>query len=263
MVTDQAGYWDETLAAFKPDGSRSLWRAHSDLVNANLLTRWLPEKPDLLLLKTDLFDEALGEGLYPSLTLNGRRLAALDISGIVARRARDRHPHLVAVQGDVRRLPFAAGVFDAVVSNSTLDHFPSRQDIVAGLQELHRVLRSGGRLILTLDNPLNPLLALRQALPFRLLRRLGLVTYYLGRTLSPGALGRILREMGFHLREAGAILHCPRVLAVPLAHLLEQGSRPTLRRRYLRFLAALERLEHWPTRYVTGHFLAVLAVKAG
>src|SRR5204863_8026948 len=66
---------------------------------------------------------------------------------------------------DVRALPFADGSFDVVVSTSTLDHFQARADIDTALRELHRVLASDGLAVVTLDNPWNPLVALRNALP--------------------------------------------------------------------------------------------------
>jgi len=39
-----------------------LWRHHSDRINTALLRRWLPPNRIDLLLKTDLFDEAIAEG---------------------------------------------------------------------------------------------------------------------------------------------------------------------------------------------------------
>ena len=47
---------------------------------------------------------------------------------------------------DVARLPFRAGSFDAVVSSSSLHYWP-RPD--AALAEIARVLRPGGRLVVT------------------------------------------------------------------------------------------------------------------
>jgi hypothetical protein len=43
--------------------AETLWREHSDAVNGALLVRWLARESCGLLLKTDLFDEAMGEGL--------------------------------------------------------------------------------------------------------------------------------------------------------------------------------------------------------
>lgn len=52
-------------------------------------------------------------------------------------------------QADIMSLPFADGTFDAVVSCETLEHTP---DPVLALAELHRVLRAGGVLYLTMPN---------------------------------------------------------------------------------------------------------------
>ncbi|HEV2715028.1 MAG TPA: class I SAM-dependent methyltransferase, partial [Terriglobales bacterium] len=48
-----------------------------------------------------------------------------------------------------RNLPFADGRFDAVFSISVIEHIPGRGD-EAALREMWRVLRSGGRLIITI-----------------------------------------------------------------------------------------------------------------
>jgi SAM-dependent methyltransferase len=45
-----------------------------------------------------------------------------------------------------RPLPFAAGTFDAVVSNDAMCHIQNRQDV---LEEWRRVLRPGGRMLFT------------------------------------------------------------------------------------------------------------------
>jgi len=81
--------------------------------------------------------------------------------------------HSDAVHRDLadRRLPGSLGAllktFDTVLSNSTLDHFDGAAQIRVSLAEPARVLRPGGRLLVTLDNPANPLLALSKALPSR------------------------------------------------------------------------------------------------
>jgi len=49
------------------------------------------------------------------------------------------------VAGDARRLPFADGVFDAIVANDSLEHF---SDPLVALMEFERALRPGGRLAL-------------------------------------------------------------------------------------------------------------------
>jgi SAM-dependent methyltransferase len=145
-------------------------------------------------------------------------------------------------------LPFEDGSFDVVVSNSTLDHFPSLDDVESAVRELQRVLAPAGLLIVTLDNLRNPLVSLRNALPYPLLHRLGLVPYYVGATCGPRRLQRLLEAAGFGVEELAALLHVPRVLARAL-------------RLPVRVLLAGERLGHAPTRFVTGQFVAARARK--
>jgi hypothetical protein len=57
------------------------------------------------------------------------------------------------------------------------------------------------------------------------------------------------------------VLHCPRVLVIPLASLIDRTSFAAPHRMYLKFLRAFESLGRPPSRYITGHFVAVLAKK--
>jgi SAM-dependent methyltransferase len=252
----QRTYWE----AVQPGNRRRdrLWRAHSDSVNLRLIQGWLPEQSPARLLKTDLFDEAAGEGLRGALQARGTKLLGLDISESILTAARRKHPDLIGVVADVRRLPFTGGAFDAVVSISTLDHFDSRDDITASLEEIYAILRPGGRLILTLDNLANPKILLRNALPWSLLKRTGLVPYYVGASLRPRQACRTLADIGFEIVEVQTIMHCPRVLAV-LAAGLPVFASEVARRYYLKVLTSFEVLSRLPTRFLTGHFVAVLA----
>jgi SAM-dependent methyltransferase len=182
----------------------------------------------------------------------------MDVSCAVVRRARRGTPRVAGVAADVRRLPFADHTFDVVVSLSTLDHFETAEEIVGSLREIRRTLRPAGRLLLTLDNPSNPKIRVRNALPWALLRRTRMVPYFVGRSLGPRQLERELIAVGFEVVEVGAIVHCPRVLAVAAAR-LPALARPGARRRFLDLLQRFETLAGWPTRFVTGHFVAVLA----
>ena len=256
---EQPAYWDQVLGTWDRDRER-LWRTFSDTVNRNLLDRWVCVSRDTSILKTDVFDEVVGEGVCTHLAARARQVVAIDISVAAVEAARLRHPAVEVVRADVRRLPFGKASFDAVVSLSTLDHFHTRGDIEAALRELHRALKPNGQLVLTLDNPGNPLIALRNSLPPTLLRRLGLVPYFVGATLGPRALCRALTRTGFEVRKLETTVHFPRALAVPLARAL--SSRPSRsQRRFLELLLAAERATAWPTRLVTGHFLAAEAVR--
>jgi SAM-dependent methyltransferase len=261
MVPHAAVYWDDIATQWRREQPHRLWRAHSDAINTALLKRWLPEGGVDRLLKTDLFDEVCGEGLYPLLRHHARSVFGIDVSGAAALAAKRRHPRLEGLSADVRRLPFADGTFDAIVSNSTLDHFEHADQIVLAVEELSRVLKSGGELILTLDNLQNPIVALRNALPFAMLNRLGITPYYVGATCGVGRLRRMIAQAGLQEMETAAVMHCPRVLGVAAARVLEQLRSPLVRSWCLRVLMVFESLGDWPSRFITGHFVAIKARK--
>jgi len=263
--------WDEITPLWERGLEQRLWRRHSDAVNRRLVSRWLPEGTRAVL-KTDLWDEAMGAGVYQGLAVNGNEVTGIDISETVLASARDRYPGINAQHADVRSLPFDGGRFDAVVSNSSLDHFSSREEIVIALRELRRVLKPGGSLLLTLDNPANPIVGLTKALPRRPLnrlwlrwgratQRLGLLPYYVGATYGHCRLHQVLTGEGFAVEEMTAIVHAPRPLAVALGHLLERRARPATQERYLRWLMACERISGSPVQYLSGHFVAVRATR--
>lgn len=260
MANEKADYWHSVSKKWQEKDRQRLWRAHSDAVNIALLTGWLPGARGNWLLKTDLFDEACGNGLYPLLASKAQNVVGVDVSDSIVNAAQARHIGLQGTAADVRRLPFGDETFDVVVSNSTLDHFETHGEIRDSLRELHRILRSGGELIATLDNVSNPVVALRSALPFRLLHRLGIVPYYVGASFGPGRFCLELKQVGFDIIKTAAVMHCPRVLAVALACLLERYAAPETQRRFLRALMAFEVLSRWPTRFLTGYFIAVRAI---
>ena len=257
---NKGDYWDG-IADSWTQGRDQLWRAHSDALNVALCRRWLSDRRSQRLLKTDLFDEAAGTGLWPHLVTVAEHVEAIDVSHAVTKRARAQH-RLAAATADVRHLPFPDETFDTIVSNSTLDHFEDPAAIVDGLRELGRVLQRHGRLLLTLDNGANPAVAVRNALPQTWLSRIGLIPYHMGHTLRPQAATDLLTELGFTVMHRTAIMHSPRVVTVPFSRLWQRiaGSRDG-KQRYLGAMARFEVAEQWPTRFFTGHFVAFLAQK--
>src|SRR3989442_456719 len=150
-------------------------------------------------LKTDLFEEAVGDGLYPLLPQWARSAIGIDLSHTAVARAMRRHRQLKGLVADVRRLPFKSGSFDSIVSTSTLDHFGRASDIEAAFAELNRVLRPGGELVITMDNARNPVIALRERVQAPLLW-LGILPYFTGVSCDAGGLRRLLTEAGFQIR---------------------------------------------------------------
>jgi SAM-dependent methyltransferase len=253
-------YWDQVAQGWQPDQRDLLWRRHSDRVNISFLAPRLPVERVERLLKTDLFDEANSEGLAPLLARHARMVVGIDVSTSVLRAAHRQYPLLRPAAADVRCLPFADESFDCIVSTSTLDHFANRDELLASLNELARVLRPRGLLILTLDNPANPAVGLRNALPFSWLHRIGLVPYFVGTTLRARDLRASAEAAGLEVKETTFILHCPRALAVVATRLARHCRRGT-QERLLRMLGRFEGLASWPTRHSTGYFVALCATK--
>ena len=255
-----AEYWTAVMAG-RSAMPASVWRAHADRVNVDLCRAFWPSSRPRRVLKTDLFDEASGQGLLPVLAPESGATFGIDHAANTASLSRRRHGSLRATVADVRALPFADGAFDLVISNSTLDHFERREEIEKSLRELARVMADRGRLILTLDNPVNPVVALRNLLPFSWLNRIGLVPYFVGQTAGPAEGRRLLTGAGFTTVALGTALHCPRAPAVAMAAIVDRTSWVWPRRVLLGLLSRFESLGRWPTRLATGYYVTFVAEK--
>jgi SAM-dependent methyltransferase len=153
-------------------------------------------------------------------------------------------------------LNFADATFDLIVSTSTLDHFDRREEFVGALAELNRVLRPGGRMILTLDNPLNP-----AYLPLKWICR-WLAPYRLGYATSRRNFCAALEALGLDVLGSDYVIHNPRVLSTALFLMLRKvlGTRADgLIEVILRGFAFLDKL---PTRGLTACFSVVCVRKA-
>jgi SAM-dependent methyltransferase/RimJ/RimL family protein N-acetyltransferase len=257
------GYWDEVLTETLATMPIEPWRAYMCRVYADLIARWLPPPNGGIGLKTDLFEEAITShqllselgsgsvGLDCSLAIVAAARARLNASGV-------RHRFVV---GDLRQVPLRSGCIGRVLAGSSLDHFADRGDIATGLAELARTLAPGGVLVLTLDNPHNPIVWLRNHLPFGWLNRLGLVPYYVGKTYRRREARERLEALGFRVTELTAVAHAPRAPAIWLASVAARPRGQWMAARLERLFWSFEVLGRWPTRYWSGYYLALRAEK--
>lgn len=212
------------------------------------------------LLKTDLFEEALGtDELFSRFSARNCAAVGIDISSYVTHRARTRagtgSGHSVYSCADVRSLPFKPDSIEVVLSPSTLDHFEDEASFVKSIRELARVLKPGGDLILIMDN---------KAYFFRGLLRLKALLRIspapVGRTYSLRYLTSVLEHEGFAMRRADQIVHVPINVVTSavrlVARILRHNAGPI-------FSRVDNLLHHGPFCSFTGIYLAVHAVKQG
>jgi ubiquinone/menaquinone biosynthesis C-methylase UbiE len=256
---ERGAYWEAVSQQWHTGRQHELWRRCSDAIHQMWLDRAAGAMRGALVLKTDLFDEAFGDGLAEWFEQRGNRVIGCDVAFSTAKHASERRNCLASVVSDVRHLPFGDERFDCVFSDSTLDHFQEEEQIQRSLEELNRVLRPRGTLLVTMDNPRHPLIVLRNLFP-AIWQRLGIVPYSVGVTCSERRLSRMLEAAGFEVLETGAILHAPRLLVVACCGWIERRlgiHEPAAW--WLRWLKRFELLGRLPCRQWTGHFVAAVA----
>jgi SAM-dependent methyltransferase len=259
MRRGQDTYWPDFGQHFDSSVANPIWRRFSDNLVRDWLIKNLPPGPLTAVLKTDLFEEAVGAGVYPLLESVSERVFAIDLSSAVCRRVAVRYKDLFVLVSDVRRLALRPASFDLIVSISTLDHFEDQSHIQSALEQLFLALKPGGLLLVTLDNPANPAVRLRNAIPWEVLKRLGLVPYPTGATLGAEAFQKLLECTGFQVSAATTLLHVPRSPAILLARLLTHlpGSAPS--NLFSKCAWRFEALGHLRSATLTGYYTAFRA----
>jgi SAM-dependent methyltransferase len=220
---------------------------------------WWPNSIPKRLLKTDLFEEAYGQDcLLPDLLCDATLTIGIDVAFTTVRNASGQFggASVRFLTADVRSLPFCSESIDLFFSNSTLDHFESAGEFRQAVGELARVLSPGGRLIVTLDNPWNPLYH-----PLRWASRLRRAPFSLGYTTSRAGLARVLTDAGLQVLDTGVLIHNPRIVSTLLFLAMRRlmGSYADGPIRLL--LRVFSLLGHIPTRGLTACYVAACAEK--
>jgi SAM-dependent methyltransferase len=260
--------WNQVAETWPSKGYHNkILAEHKRKTHLSLLARWTNIADGHKILKTDLFAEAFDseQFIFDIAEANGN-LVGIDRSSkivIKAKYSAERHGLYAGkyLCCDVKHLPLQDNSIDLIISDSTLDHFPRETDIVTALEELWRVLRVGGTLILTMDNKSN--LTYPPYISFRLWMRLRLSPYFIGKTISPNKQRHTMEEIGFSIEQSTAIFHYPHpdVLVRWLESFLRKISRGRIDNTIRSALSLLDKLEGKKTEYLTGRYIAIKALK--
>lgn len=136
---DVAAMFDEVAPRY--DHTNSVLSLRRDRTWREQVRRALDVRPGERVL-----DLAAGTGTSSDpLVADGAHVVACDFSLGMVRTGAERNPDLSFVAGDALHLPFADGAFDAVTISFGLRNVV---DTSAGLSEMRRVTRHGGRLVI-------------------------------------------------------------------------------------------------------------------
>jgi demethylmenaquinone methyltransferase/2-methoxy-6-polyprenyl-1,4-benzoquinol methylase len=134
-----------------------VYDAMNRIMTAGLDVRWRRLTVEAAVRPGDrVLDACCGTGDLAVAALRaGAQVTGLDFSRAMLERARRKEPAIEWVEGDVLALPFDDARFDAATVGFGVRNVV---DLDAGLRELRRVLRPGGRLaILEITRPRGPL----------------------------------------------------------------------------------------------------------
>ena len=115
-----------------------------------------------------VLDIGIGEGFFSRLCLQKKaKTISLDFADPMIQYHKENNPDFTLVQADAQYLPFKNESFDIVLALDLIEHLPSPPDF---LNEVNRVLRKGGRLILITPNTGN-IIEETLKIPFRVLSK--------------------------------------------------------------------------------------------
>ncbi len=173
----------------------------------SLLETYLAPLKGKLILKTDLWNEAKNTRLLWWMQAHGARVVGIDISSAVHHEAKEKWPNQQTqpwlIQSDLRDLPLAENIFDAVYSMGTIEHFPEYQQAV---EEIYRVLRPGGKAIIGVPNQHD--LFLRPLQVF-ILKQIKLYAFGYEKSFTRKQFINLLEKTGFKILAEESLLFMP------------------------------------------------------
>jgi SAM-dependent methyltransferase len=143
-----------------------------------------------------VLEAGCGEGYGADLLAGTARLVcALDYDALTAAHVARAYPDVHALLGNLAGLPVRSSTVDVVANLQVIEHLWNQEEF---LRECHRVLRPGGRLLLTTPNRLT----------FSPGRETPLNPFHT-RELSPVELDKLLCATGFEVERLAGLRHGP------------------------------------------------------
>jgi len=198
-------YWDYIAEKMSKKYVNNPFFEYKSNEVTNLIKKWGSKKLNGKILKTDLYEEAVSHDDVLKNLIN-KNIYGIDISARVVRNANKRNPKLKKLAVcDVKKISFKKNSFDLIISTSTIDHFP---EINEALDELFRVTKKGGIMILTLENkhniPLNLMCKIKKSF-----KKFNMETIYYDRCYSIKEAKRLVEKAGFKVTDESCIVNTP------------------------------------------------------
>ncbi|MEW5847744.1 MAG: class I SAM-dependent methyltransferase [Myxococcota bacterium] len=198
----QRALWDRTAASL-PDLYGAPTTQYYRRAEIALFQRAFGDLAGKRLLKLDLWNEAINTRILHWAQERGCHVTGMDLSGVVARRARENGRHLPLVQADIRDLPFQTGSFDLVYTMGTIEHIDEYQRAVS---EVHRVLKVGGRAIIGVPHKWDLYL---RPLCVQVLESMGQYLYSPEKSFSTSELRHTVENSGLRVVQRTGLLSMP------------------------------------------------------
>ncbi len=253
----QSFAWDE-IARTMPDFSGAPSTLYYRECEIELFRRHAGELRGRKFLKLDLWNEAINTRILKWVSEQGAEVYGMDISHVVSRRAKNNAQadgsSMELIRADIRELPYVDNSFDVVYTMGTIEHIDEYRHAI---EEIHRVLKPGGRAIIGVpfkyDIFLRPLLV-------AVLEAIDKYPYAPEKSFTPSELKKDVSDSGLTVRDRTGILIVPGILRmadvffhihrIPLCWLTGALVKP---------FAWLEKKWRWPGNF--GYLLTVVADK--
>lgn len=254
--------WDEYFGNLKERFVKNPYFEYKGKELNRLIQKWASEKLNGEVLKTDLFEEAIGtndEIIFGLMEKNKGKLWGMDISKVIVEKAKEnalkKKVEIEASIQDARKTTFESNKFDLIISNSTLDHFP---ELDKALLDHYRILKKGGTLILTIHNKNNPLVLII----FFFMRMFYRRKDFTNTAYSYGYLKRKLKRIGFRIIDSDGI-NCSPPIVPSLINIVYKKKNKFFMRFFKKWYQFAYLLSSKETRlnYLMGYLLAFKLTK--